>query len=177
MRVLIVPASNPPEHDHHSFATIAHAIEEGRRIGANIVKFVCHLMTGTGGRLCMFYALFSYMTCMGAAAFHVHIRLFTNQLARRQRGRDAVPDAGAGLPRRRPPLRVPALHAADPVDQHGHQLAPGASVGGGRDGMCERDGLCVSIVCKTRSFTFTCHYYHTTVRRPSASRASRRRRA
>ena len=29
-----------------NFATIEHAVEEGRRIGANVVKFVCHLMSG-----------------------------------------------------------------------------------------------------------------------------------
>ncbi|EWM25184.1 potassium sodium efflux p-type atpase, partial [Nannochloropsis gaditana] len=36
--------------DDH-FATIEHAVEEGRRIGTNVVKFVCHLMSGNVGEV------------------------------------------------------------------------------------------------------------------------------
>ena len=44
--MLVLPRHNA------TAATIVDAIREGRRIGANIVKFVCHLMAGKnkGGR-------------------------------------------------------------------------------------------------------------------------------
>lgn len=88
-----------PKHNHackkNSFATIAQAIEEGRRIGANIVKFVCHLMTGAKTTLRR-----TPRTILILLAFYIVMYPYTNTNTCRQRRRDARADARARLPRR-----------------------------------------------------------------------------
>lgn len=54
--------------DDH-FATIEHAVEEGRRIGSNVVKFVCHLMSGNVAEVLILMLGLSFVGANGRSVY------------------------------------------------------------------------------------------------------------